>query len=169
MKVEEEIKRINDKAKIITKDWNTVKGEELIPDIKRNKVNKNNNEKIVAEVESKNEKKEKKSVFSKVNLGNKNSLKKEKIKHEVFETFALKIDRNISKEELVSKFNFMKNSSEFGDIVRAKGIVSTMNGKEQFDFTLSEINMEEIKYRGDSIISFIGTNLNKEKIMNFFK
>ena len=79
-----------------------------------------------------------------------------------------KVNRKVSKEELLSKFNFIKNSFEFGEIIRAKGIVDTNNGKEQFDYTLSEINMEKIAYRGESVISFIGTNLNRDKIKNFF-
>ena len=92
----------------------------------------------------------------------------EKKNEEKFESFALKIDRKVSKDELLSKFNFIKNSLEFGQIVRAKGIVETNNGKEQFDYTLSEISMEKIVYRGESVISFIGTNLNKDKIKKFF-
>ena len=97
-------------------------------------------------------------------------LKKTSVKknEEKFESFALKIDRKVSKDELLSKFNFIKNSLEFGQIVRAKGIVETNNGKEQFDYTLSEISMEKIVYRGESVISFIGTNLNKDKIKKFF-
>ena len=78
------------------------------------------------------------------------------------------IKEELSKDELLSKFNFIKNSLEFGQIVRAKGIVETNNGKEQFDYTLSEISMEKIVYRGESVISFIGTNLNKDKIKKFF-
>ena len=78
------------------------------------------------------------------------------------------IKEELSKDELLSKFNFIKNSLEFGQIVRAKGIVETNNGKEQFDYTLSEISMEKIVYMGESVISFIGTNLNKDKIKKFF-
>lgn len=99
------------------------------------------------------------------NLGN---VKSEKNDESSFESFALKIDRYVSKEELLSKFNFIKNSFEFGEIIRAKGIVNTKNGKEQFDYTLSEINMQKIAYRGETVISFIGTNLNRDKIKKFF-
>ena len=95
-------------------------------------------------------------------------IKKENNEEDQFESFALKVNRKVSKEELLSKFNFIKNSFEFGEIIRAKGIVDTNNGKEQFDYTLSEINMEKIAYRGESVISFIGTNLNRDKIKNFF-
>ena len=105
--------------------------------------------------------------FKKGSLNNGN-IKMEKDEANLFESFALKIDRNVSKEELLSKFNFIKNSFEFGEIIRAKGIVNTKNGKEQFDYTLSEISMQKIIYKGDTIISFIGTNLNREKIKKFF-
>ena len=83
------------------------------------------------------------------------SIKKEKSEENLFESFALKIDRDVSKEELLSKFNFIKNSFEFGEIIRAKGIVNTKNGKEQFDYTLSEINMQKIAYRGELLFHLL--------------
>ena len=104
----------------------------------------------------------------KLSFRSKAVVKKEKSLEEMFETFALKIEKKLSKEELISKFNFMKDNEEFGKIVRAKGIVNTKNGTEQFNYTLTEIEMEEVKYKGEAVISFIGTNLNKDKISKFF-
>lgn len=147
-----EINKINSNAIIISKDWKKIKAEELVP-----------KKFLTKEVE---EKKDRLS-FRKGNSNN-NSIIKEKNDENKFESFALKIDRNVSKEELLSKFNFIRNSFEFGEIIRAKGIVNTKNGKEQFDYTLSEINMEKIAYRGETVISFIGTNLDKDKIKKFF-
>ena len=134
------------------RQWDNTKSEELIP-----KVSLSNDKVNVKE----------KGNFRKSNL-NTGNIKKEKSEDNLFESFALKIDRDVSREELLSKFNFIKNSFEFGEIIRAKGIVNTKNGKEQFDYTLSEINMQKIAYRGETVISFIGTNLNKEKIKKFF-
>ena len=136
-------------AIIISKDWKTTKAEELIP-----------KKFIIRQKEIKKDK----PIFRREGL-KKTLVKKNE---EKFESFALKIDRKVSKDELLSKFNFIKNSLEFGQIVRAKGIVETNNGKEQFDYTLSEISMEKIVYMGESVISFIGTNLNKDKIKKFF-
>ena len=139
-------------AIIIGRQWTNTKSEELLPKM--------------FVTREKGEIKEKIS-FRKANsnLGN---VKSEKNDESSFESFALKIDRYVSKEELLSKFNFIKNSFEFGEIIRAKGIVNTKNGKEQFDYTLSEINMQKIAYRGETVISFIGTNLNRDKIKKFF-
>ncbi|MEF2821044.1 MAG: GTP-binding protein [Clostridium sp.] len=148
-KINDEIIKMNKDAIIISKDWKTTKAEELIP-----------KKFIIMQKEIKKDK----PIFRREGL-KKTSVKKNE---EKFESFALKIDRKVSKDELLSKFNFIKNSLEFGQIVRAKGIVETNNGKEQFDYTLSEISMEKIVYRGESVISFIGTNLNKDKIKKFF-
>ncbi len=148
-KINDEIIKMNKDAIIISKDWKTTKAEELIP-----------KKFIIRQKEIKKDK----PIFRREGL-KKTLVKKNE---EKFESFALKIDRKVSKDELLSKFNFIKNSLEFGQIVRAKGIVETNNGKEQFDYTLSEISMEKIVYRGESVISFIGTNLNKDKIKKFF-
>lgn len=151
-RLQSEINKLNSQAIIMGRQWDNTKSEELIPRIIFSKDKGNIKEKV---------------SFRKSNL-NYGNIKKEKSKENLFESFALKIDRDVSREELLSKFNFIKNSFEFGEIIRAKGIVNTKNGKEQFDYTLSEINMQKIAYRGETIISFIGTNLNKEKIKKFF-
>ena len=147
-----EINKLNSKAIIMGKQWDNTKSEELIP--RGFFFNDRSNVK-------------EKANFRKSNL-NYGNIKKEKNEENLFESFALKIDRDVSREELLSKFNFIKNSFEFGEIIRAKGIVNTKNGKEQFDYTLSEINMQKIVYRGETVISFIGTNLNEYKIKKFF-
>lgn len=151
-RLQEEISKLNSNAIIMGRQWTNTKSEELLPKM--------------FVTREKGEIKEKIS-FRKANsnLGN---VKSEKNDESSFESFALKIDRYVSKEELLSKFNFIKNSFEFGEIIRAKGIVNTKNGKEQFDYTLSEINMQKIAYRGETVISFIGTNLNRDKIKKFF-
>ena len=151
-RLQEEISKLNHKAIIIGRQWSNTKSEELLPKMF---VTKNTGE--IKE----------KVSFRKPN-SNSGNVKVEKSDENSFESFALKIDRYVSKEELLSKFNFIKNSFEFGEIIRAKGIVNTKNGKEQFDYTLSEINMEKIAYRGEAVISFIGTNLNRDKIKKFF-
>lgn len=151
-RLEIEINKLNSRAIIMGRQWDNTKSEELIPKVFLSNDKVNVKEKV---------------NFRKSNL-NTGNIKKEKSEDNLFESFALKIDRDVSREELLSKFNFIKNSFEFGEIIRAKGIVNTKNGKEQFDYTLSEINMQKIAYRGETVISFIGTNLNKEKIKKFF-
>lgn len=149
--INENIKKMSKDAIIISKDWKITKSEELIP------------KKIIAK---QREIKKDKIIFKRESL--KKILVNKNGNEEKFETFSIKLDKIVSKDELLSKFNFIKNSIEFGEIVRAKGIVETNNGKEKFDYTLSEINIEKIIYKGESIISFIGINLDKDKIKKIF-
>lgn len=152
LKVQQEIKKIQPNAKIVSNEWSRTKAEDLIPYGYSTSIDS-----------------EKGSILMKKGNSYKSgAIRREKDNDNLFESFVLKIDRNVSKEELVNKFNFINGNLEFGQIVRAKGIVNTKNGKEQFDYTLSEINMQKIAYKGEGIISFIGTNLNKDKIEKIF-
>lgn len=149
-KVKNEIKKINDSLLIIDKIWDNAHSKELIKEIKvesnifNNKVNgkgifKSNKSAVLVKDETSN-----------------------------FQTFAVTINRTISKEELINKFKFISNSDDYGQVIRAKGIVNMNNKMGQFDFTLSDFSIEEINYVGEGVISFIGLNLNKNEITKFF-
>ena len=86
-----------------------------------------------------------------------------------FDTFALKLNKEVSEGELISKFNFIKSNTSYGNLVRAKGIIHLINGEtKQFNYTLSELTMDDISEDSEGIISFIGVNLDKDKIIKFF-
>lgn len=151
-KVIQEIKNINNTAIIIANDWSKVSAKDLF-----------RNNKIYID---RTTKKTKSSTIFKNIKKSSNDINSS----ESFQTVTVKFKRKVSSEELSNKFNFITSSKTFGNIVRAKGIVNLINGQNgQFDFTLNEYSLRNIEYySGESIISFIGTNLNKKELESFF-
>ena len=146
-----DINNLNSRAVIIDKEWSKVRAHELIPKGEH--------------------KREYNKSFRLPSV--KNSIRISAYSEsadDTFQTFAMNLSRTISEKELISKFNFVANTHSFGEIIRAKGIVKfndeTMN---QFDFSLDEFSMETVSYEGEGIISFIGTDLNKDEIIRFFQ
>jgi G3E family GTPase len=149
-KVVSKIKKLNSRATIITKPWNELEGEDIL---------ENNDIKgfIIKE--------------SKIRTGtlNKNSEVNKKA-NEIFETIAIYPKSKLSKNELISKFNFISKSKTFGDILRAKGIVKLIDGTSgQFDFVKDEFVIREINGSDNNVISIIGVELNKEELGKLFK
>lgn len=143
------IKKINARANIITKSWYEANAKELLSCINF-----------------------KNSITDKVILGRSskggviNKIENNDVK---FDTFALKLNKEVSEGELISKFNFIKSNTSYGNLVRAKGIIHLINGEtKQFNYTLSELTMDDISEDSEGIISFIGVNLDKDKIIKFF-
>ena len=152
VKLKESIEKLNSAAKVVGCDWDKSTCDEIIPEFIFTKLKVNNKKNTLGRISSRGVKL---SKSEKANI--------------TFETFAVNISKNFSKEELISKFRFIDCNEAYGEIVRAKGIVQVNRGEmQQFNYTLSEINMEEIKYNGDGVISFIGINLNREEITKFF-
>lgn len=149
LQVKNEIKKINNNLFIIDKIWDNANSKYLMEYDKKNIIMQN--------------KSNSKGIF-KANKGAK--LVKEDTSN--FQTFAVTMDRSMSKEELINKFKFISNNDTYGQIIRAKGIVNINNKMGQFDFTLNEFSIEEINYSGKGVISFIGMNLNKQEISKFF-
>ena len=145
--IEEKIKMINSKANIISKDIDN----ETLKDIfkkEKNSLRINQNKNI---------------------NGRLKSIIKPKAK-ELFDTFLIYPNKILSKSELNSKFNFISSSNEFGDIIRAKGVVKLNDGSfGQFDFVKDEFEIRKIGNSERSVISFIGMNLNKKDLESFFE
>lgn len=140
------IRKINKRAMIISEDWRKVNGLDIL----------------------------RKADYESINIKNKGlspklrAIKDNKAK-EVFESFTIYPNRKISKSELVSKFNFISSSKEFGDVLRAKGIIRFTDGNfGQFDFVKDEFEIRKIVSSKSSVISFIGVNLNKKDLQNIF-
>ncbi|WP_418223652.1 GTP-binding protein [Clostridium isatidis] len=146
----EKIKKINSRAVILSEPWNNLKGEELL---------ENNPIKKFIIKESKFSK----GVFNIHNPSDKKA-------NEVFETVAIYPKSELSKNELISKFNFISKSKGYGDILRAKGIVKLIDGTSgQFDFVKDEFVIREITGNDKNVISIIGLKLNKEELGKLFK
>lgn len=141
------IRKINKRAVIISDDWRTVKGVDILRNIDYQSININENRRVNPRLRTIEDNKAK----------------------EVFESFAIYPNRRISKSELVSKFNFISSSKEFGDVLRAKGVVKLTDGNfGQFDFVKDEFEIRKIESSRSSVISFIGVNLNKKDLQNLF-
>ena len=81
----------------------------------------------------------------------------------------LKIENSSFKAKLNAKFNFIASSKAYGDIIRAKGVINLREGTYgQFDYAGEEFELREMKNKIESVISFIGVNLNKEELKKFF-
>lgn len=150
LEVKEKLEKLNKKATIIYGDFEKLNGNFIL--------NYDENKKIGI-----NEVKGIRASFSKKESGNKKA-------KEVFESFAIYPTLKLSKEELKSKFDFISKSQNYGDIIRAKGIVKLQDGTiGQFDFVKEEFVIREIDDKGKNVISFIGVNLKKEELKGFFK
>ncbi|MBE6053296.1 MAG: GTP-binding protein [Clostridium sartagoforme] len=146
-KVVAKIKKINQRAVIISEDWKNVKGIEILNNVDFNSVNIN----------------EYKGIKPRLRTVENSKAK------EVFESFAIYPRDEFSRLELLSKFKFISSSKIFGDVIRAKGVVKLKNDSfGQFDFVKDEFVIRKIKYNNSSVISFIGVNLNKKEIEKLF-
>lgn len=150
-KVKGEINKINNDLIIIDKIWDNISSKYLMEYSKKNSTSSSVNTFRRRGILKSN----KGGVLAKDDTAN-------------FQTFAVTMDRAMSKEELINKFKFISSNKNYGEIIRAKGIVKINDKMGQFDFTLSDFSIEEINYTGRSVISFIGLNLNKKEIIRFF-
>lgn len=141
------IRKINKRAVIINDDWEKVHGIDILSNKDFSSLNIN----------------EKKGLSPRLRTIEDNKAK------EIFESFAIYPNRKISKSELISKFNFISSSRDFGDVLRAKGVVKlTDDNFGQFDFVKDEFQIRKINSSISSVISFIGVNLNKKELENLF-
>lgn len=141
------IKKINQRALIISEDWQKVKGVDILNNVDLNSANINEYRGIKPRLRT---------------------IETSKAK-DVFESFAIYPNYKFSKSELLSKFKFISNSRSFGDVIRAKGVVKLQDGSfGQFDFVKDEFEIREINNSKSSVISFIGVSLNRKEIENLF-
>lgn len=149
------IKRLNKEAIIITDEWSKLEGKFILE----------NNHLEASKYEAINIKG---SKLNKAKLSKR--IEEHKKADEIFETFAIYPKAKISKLELISKFKFISSSKTYGDVLRAKGIVTLLDGSNgQFDFVKDEFQIREIKNESKSVISFIGIKLNKDQLKSLFK
>lgn len=149
------IKKLNKEALVITDKWSNLEGKFIL---KNNHLEDSKYEAINI----------KGSKLNKAKLSKR--IEEHKKADEIFETFAIYPKTKISKLELISKFKFISSSKTYGDVLRAKGIVTLLDGSNgQFDFVKDEFQIREIKNESKSVISFIGIKLNKDELKSLFK
>ena len=89
---------------------------------------------------------------------------------EVFETWGLETANTFNEDAIKSVLDDLANSSNFGNVIRAKGIVETVNGTWlYFDVVPQEVEVREGKASHMSRICVIGTDLDKERLQEVFK
>ena len=143
------LKKFNCKAEIIYKPWENLKGIDLIT--------------------AQCERELKETNIIKANI---NKAGRKKMNHRVeniFESYPIELEINVSTEEIEKKFKFIESSDKFGKIVRAKGIVRENDGTYyQFDYVPKEFNCRRIKWSNRKVISIIGSELNREELKQLF-
>lgn len=147
-KIEKSIRSINSKSEIIKKPYNELNSNEILSSL--------NYEKLKIENSS-----------FKASL--KGIARERSTAKDIFESYAIYPKNIFSKAELNAKFKFIASSKAYGDIIRAKGVINLREGTYgQFDYAGEEFELREMKNKIESVISFIGVNLNKEELKKFF-
>lgn len=148
------ISKLNARAQIIYKAWDNISSNEWkeIYKIKPKKIY-NKNEFIINKIA-------------------KHSAFRREISHsakEFFESYPIDLNDKMSEEELRTKFKIIEENKEYGNIIRAKGIVEVINGGYyQFDYVPNEFQSRKIKWANKRVISIIGSNLNKKELVRLF-
>ena len=134
------IRLSNEKAFIFNEDWFSYSGEKIVEIID-----------IVKKYEI--EYKEKLPLMS---------------ANKVFTTFSIPNPRIFSEYEITKTLESL-NNNENGYILRSKGIVKASNNKFiYFDYTPNHCKWEYINECSETKIAVIGSNLRKEKILEYF-
>lgn len=89
---------------------------------------------------------------------------------EVFETWGLETANAFNAETVRIVLDALANSSQYGNVIRAKGIVETVDGTWlYFDVVPEEVEVREGKASHMSRICVIGTDLDRERLHEVFK
>lgn len=156
-KVTIDIIKLNNKANIITTQWDKLSAERIIAAAEQNL---------------------KSSLEGEVNLlkkhtGNFNfKVERRTANHyanEVFETWGLETPKRFCKGSLENILNRLQDSKRYGTVLRAKGIVQTEDEEwMQFDYVPEEIQMKNTNPDYSGRLCIIGSNLNRSNIKNLF-
>ena len=147
------IKKYNSTAEVIYSPWDELKASDFMNNIDNINVKDNSKKKFTRIINS-------------------TLVKKHKHNHnveDIFESFPITMDKFISTDELKSKFEFIAQTRDYGNIIRAKGIIESHGGKYyQFDYVPNEFKIREIKWSNKKVISIIGNDLNKNNLNKLF-
>lgn len=87
-----------------------------------------------------------------------------------FDTWEFETNRNFNRERIESIFQMLKNKNDYGDIIRAKGILKDAEGQWfRFDFVSGDIEFEEYSEGTIGSVCIIGSKLNKNNISQLFR
>ncbi|WP_271812681.1 GTP-binding protein [Clostridium beijerinckii] len=147
------IRKLNLKAKIIYKPWDLLKGNDFLS---TNIIN------------------EKRKIFaanSSINASTSKQMRREASHsaNEIFESYPIDLEENISMLEIQKKFEFISTNDKFGRIIRAKGVFKANDGEYyQFDYVPNEFKSKKIRWSNKKVVSIIGSELNKKELERLF-
>jgi G3E family GTPase len=152
LKLQEEIKRLNGKANLVTTPWDKLSGKRIV------------------ELSNKNI-----SVDEEVNLIRRPSFtasirqeRSNENKH-IFETYGLETPKKFNFNSLRTSVGNINDKKIYGNILRAKGIVQVDSGEWiQFDFVPGEFQSRKTSPDYSGRLCIIGTELNKENLKKLF-
>jgi G3E family GTPase len=143
------IRKINPHANIVNVDWNQVSAREIINAV----------EKKASLIE------DKKRSLGKIVSGR---IHQSNLEHQ-FSTWEFESNSSFSCEKIKNIFHILSNELEYGNIIRGKGILKNAGGKSlKFDFVSGDLTFEEYDFQDTGKVCVIGTNLEKDKIMELF-
>lgn len=147
------IRKLNLKAKIIYKPWDLLKGNDFLS---TNIIN------------------EKRKIFaanSSISASASKQMRRE-VNHsanEIFESYPIDLEENISMLEIQKKFEFISTNNKFGRIIRAKGVFKANDGEYyQFDYVPNEFKSRKVRWSNKKVVSIIGSELNKKELERLF-
>lgn len=153
IKIIESIRKYNSNAEVIFKPWDQLSSSDFMKKAAINIGKDKQKVKLINEIR---------------NISIKKSSHNHKA-NDVFESYPITMKKLISANELESKFKFISETNEYGNIIRAKGVIENDRGKYyQFDYVPAEFKIREIKWSNRKVISIIGSNLNKENLNRLF-
>lgn len=148
LKINDEIRKINKTANIITTDLNKLTAKRIIEVCEIPRV------KIITE-------------FKKNALKGKISVKKNSLANDVFENWGSETSKHFDEINLEKLLNNLADEKVYGKVLRAKGIVPTKTGKwVQFDYVPGEVDIKRFSADYTGRVCVIGSSLNKLAIEN---
>ena len=154
--IKKDIKKYNTKANIISTSWDNIDTEKIMENIDQSQINKtrklrvSNNRPIIN-----------KSIMK--DIEHKNS-------GNSFSVLSVYTSKIFLIKHLESILNTLDNESEYGVILRGKGILQIEDNKWiQFDYTPGEIVIKAAKPESIGQLSIIGDKIDNDKIKNLFE
>lgn len=150
LKINEEIRKLNSSANIITTDFNKLTSKRII------EIGEVPREKLITE-------------FKKTVLKGKISVKKNNKANDIFENWGTETSKSFDEITLKRLLDSLSNEEKYGKVLRAKGIVPTKTGKwVQFDYVPGEATIKRFSADYTGRVCVIGSSLNKTEIENLF-
>jgi G3E family GTPase len=151
-----EIRKLNEKASVVTTPWDVLDGNKIV-DMSKNDKNINSLKKINL-------------VKKPANSANiQSQVRSNHSANETFQTFGVQTPKVFSEVNLKNILKKLSSDNAYGTVLRAKGIVQVSGkGWVQFDHVPGEVQFKNIAPDCTGRICVIGSNLNKVNLEKLF-